>query len=121
MEDSILKSIRSLLVGNDEDKSFDQELIFDINAAMSNLTQMGVGPKEGFKVTGEDEEWTDLIEENDLLEQVKEYVKLYVRILFDPPTQASVIDIYNKEIAQREWRINITVDDQTGHPKKETV
>ena len=119
MEESILKSIRSLLVGNEEDTSFDQELIFDINAAISNLIQMGVGPAEGFKVTGEDEEWDDFLEENDLLEQVKEYVKLYVRLLFDPPTQASVIDVYNKEIAQREWRINITVDDQTGHKKKE--
>ena len=117
-ERSILRSIRSLLVGNSEDKSFDQELIFDINAAMSNLTQMGVGPKEGFIVIDENDEWDDLIDYNPLLEQVKGYVKLYVRMLFDPPTQASVVEIYNKEIAQREWRINITVDDQTGHPKE---
>lgn len=117
MEDSILLSIRKLLVGNEEDSSFDLDLIFAINAAISNLVQMGVGPSEGFKITGEDEEWEDLIGEEVLLEQVKEYIQLRTRMIFDPPSSSAVMEAYNKEIAEREWRINITVDDQTGHGK----
>ena len=118
MEDSILRAIRELLVGNSEDTSFDMDLIFAINAALSNLTQIGVGPKEGFRITGEDETWDDLLADEILLEQVKEYVQLRVRIIFDPPSSSAVVDAYNKEIAEREWRINITVDDQTGRGKE---
>lgn len=119
MEDSILLSIRKLLVGNEDDSSFDLDLIFAINAAISNLIQMGVGPSEGFKITGEDEEWEDLIGEEVLLEQVKEYIQLRTRMIFDPPSSSAVMEAYNKEIAEREWRINITVDDQSGHKKIE--
>lgn len=119
MEDSILITIRGLLVGNAEDTSFDTDLIFAINAALSNLTQMGVGPEGGFRITGEDEDWDDLLEDSILLEQVKEYVQLRTRIIFDPPTSSAVMEAYNKEIAEREWRINITVDDQTGKKSEE--
>lgn len=121
MEESILKSIRSLLVGNEEDTSFDTDLIFAVNAAFSNLVQMGVGSTEGFRITGEDETWDDILGDSVLLEQVKEYVQLRTRIIFDPPTSSSVIEAYNKEITEREWRINITVDDQTGKSKEETA
>lgn len=115
MEESVLKSIRCLLVGNEEDTSFDQDLIFAINAAISNLIQIGVGPQDtGFRITGEDETWNDLLGDDVKLEQVKEYVQLRTRIIFDPPTSSAVMEAYNKEIAEREWRINITVDDQTG-------
>lgn len=115
MEDSILKTLRGLLVGNIEDTSFDMDLIFAINAALSNLTQIGVGPKEGFRITGEDETWEDFLADEILLEQVKEYVQLRTRLIFDPPSSSAVMEAYAKEIAEREWRINITVDDQTGN------
>lgn len=118
MDDSILRTIRALLVGNSEDTSFDTDLIFAINAAISNLTQIGVGSPNGFRVTGELEKWDDLLGDEVLLEQVKEYVQLRTRIIFDPPTSSAVMEAYNKEIAEREWRINITVDDQTGHHKE---
>ena len=114
MYDSILESIRSILVGNDGDTSFDADLIFAINAALSNLVQIGVGPQTGFRITGNEETWQDFLGDDPRLEQVKEYVQLRTRIIFDPPNSSAVLEAYNKEIAEREWRINITVDDQTG-------
>lgn len=113
-EQSILVSIREKCVGNTHDRTFDEELLFFINSAFNNLTQIGVGPTTGFRVNGENEKWVDFLGTSALLEQVKEYVYLRVRVLFDPPASSTVLEQLNKEIAEREWRINITVDDQTG-------
>jgi hypothetical protein len=114
MSDSILLSIREALVGDPEDDSFDQDLIFDINTALNTLTQVGVGPNEGFKISGSSEVWSDFLGENPKLEMAKDFVKFKVRVLFDPPTTSFVLDEYNKELDQMLWRLNVEVDDQKG-------
>ena len=113
MEDSILVSIRELLVGDKEDTSFDADLVININLAFNTLTQVGVGNENGFKITGETEKWSDFVND-DRLEMIKNYVQLKTRVLFDPPTTSFVLDSYNKQIDELLWRINIIVDDQTG-------
>lgn len=113
MENSILATIRELLVGDKEDLSFDPDLIININLAFNTLTQAGVGDQNGFKITGETEKWTDFVED-DRLEMVKNYVHLKTKVLFDPPTSSFVLDAYNKQIDELLWRINVVVDDQTG-------
>ena len=53
--ESILKTIRKM-VGPAEDYTyFDTDLIININSAFSRLCQLGVGPSEPFKITGEEE------------------------------------------------------------------
>ena len=56
MNDSILSTIKRLLGGNIEGNYFDDELIIDINSVLSILTQLGVGPKDGFVITKDGEE-----------------------------------------------------------------
>lgn len=116
MEDGvILKDIRDLLVGDSEDDSFDKDLIILINSAFNTLTQLGVGSESGFRITKDGEEkWNDFTGDNILLEKVKAYIMLKVRVLFDPPTSSFVLEAYKKEIEEMEWRLNVTVDDQTG-------
>lgn len=114
MNESILDNIRQILVGDKEDLSFDLDLIFFVNSAFNTLTQLGVGPAEGFKIESGEETWSDFTEDNVLLEKVKPYIILKTRTLFDPPTSSFVLEAYNKEIAEMEWRINVTVDDQSG-------
>lgn len=116
MEDGvILKDVRDLLVGDSEDSSFDKDLLFLINSSFNTLTQLGVGPKNGFRISSDGEEkWIDFTGDDILLEKVKAYITLKVRVLFDPPTSSFVLEAYNKEIAEMEWRLNATVDDQTG-------
>ena len=113
MEESILATIRELLVGDKDDLSFDADLVISINLALNTLTQVGVGDEKGFKITGESEKWTDFVDD-DRLEMVKNYVHLKTRVMFDPPTSSFVLDSYNKQIDELLWRINVVVDDQTG-------
>ena len=113
MEDSILASIRELLIGDKDDVSFDADLVFDINTALNILTQVGVGPTTGFKITSEEEKWSDFITDS-RLELVKDFVKYKVRSMFDPPTSSFVLENMNKVIDELLWRINVTVDEGIG-------
>ena len=119
-EGSILNDIRSLLVGEEEDTSFDLDLIFAINTALNNLTDVGVGPKEGFEVTGPDETWADFIgEDSKKLNRVKLYVQLETRLVFDPPTSSYTLEALQKKADEALVRANWTVDDQSGKERED--
>lgn len=69
-EQSILKSIKSLL-GSDADYDvFDLDILIFINSAISTLTQIGIGPPSGFKITGDSETWSDFIGDYNDIESV---------------------------------------------------
>lgn len=108
--DSILTSIKKLLGITQEETSFDQDLIMHINSVFSILTQLGVGPSEGFSIEDDSAIWSDFLEDNTNLELVKTYVYMKVRLMFDPPTGSAVMESMNKMISELEWRINVTVD-----------
>ena len=108
--DSILTSIKKLLGITEEQTNFDQDIIMHINSVFSILTQLGVGPSEGFLIEDRRAIWSDFLEENTNLELVKTYVYMKVRLMFDPPLSSAVMDSINKIISELEWRINITVD-----------
>ena len=112
--DSILVSIKKLLGNTEEYKYFDPDIIMHINSAFSILKQLGVGPKEGFMVTGESETWQDFLGEEHMkdLNEVQIYVYLRVKLGFDSSSlTGSVLDSINKQISELEWRMNVTVDD----------
>ena len=116
--DSILTSIKKLLGIADEYEQFDTDIIMFINSAFSVLTQLGVGNESGFAITGKTETWDDYLSGSELvkeqLEMVKTYVYLKVRVAFDPPSSSFVLEAFNKQISELEWRINVVVD-----PEKE--
>lgn len=104
--ESILKTIRGSL-GPDEDYSyFDKQIILHVNAAFSRLCRLGVGPETPFRITGEDETWNDFIEPG-YQEEIKEYVFLKVKTVFDTSTiNSSVLSAYNERIRELEWELN---------------
>ena len=111
--DSILVSIKKLLGNTEEYKYFDPDIVMHINSAFSILKQLGVGPKEGFMVTGESETWQDFLGEEHMkdLNEVQIYVYLRVKLGFDSSSlTGSVLDSINKQISELEWRMNVTVD-----------
>ena len=63
-EDSILMSIKKLLIGNADDKSFDTDIIIHINTALATLNQLGVGEKSGFAISDETDTWKGLFGDN---------------------------------------------------------
>lgn len=110
MIDSILESVkknRGLTAGYEV---FDPDIIMAINTAFSTLTQLGCGPKTGFRITGYDEEWDDFLQNDSRLEMVKSYVDMRVRLIFDPPQIGAVMSALQESIKELEWRINVAVD-----------
>lgn len=114
MNGSILQEVREVLVGDVTDTSFDKELMFNINMALNFLWQLGVPKAKDLRIKDETATWDDLIGDRCDLEQVKEYITLKTKTLFDPPSAGFVLEQYNKQLAELEYRINITVDDQSG-------
>lgn len=108
--ESILTSIKKLLGISENYTQFDSDLIMHINTVFLNLTQLGVGPEEGFSIQNENDAWSDFIDNNAQLQAVKSYMYLKVKLLFDPPLSSSVIESMNRMIAELEFRLNVAVD-----------
>jgi len=108
MSDSILGSVKKLLGSDDY---FDQDLIIHINTVLNILTQIGVGPEEGFAIVDDTAVWADFLEDSLLLNMVKTYVPLKVKLLFDSASDSSYyIEHLQQNCDQLEWRINAEVD-----------
>lgn len=110
MNDSILITIKKLLGIAADDTSFDVDIIVHINMAINVLFQLGVGPSTGFSITGATETWSDYISDMSKLEMVKTYIYLKVKLVFDPPAQSRVIESYENQIKELDFRLNVQVD-----------
>lgn len=108
--DSILTSIKKLLGIAEEYEHFDSDLIMHINSVFMVLNQLGVGPAEGFSIADKTETWEDFTQNNLMIQSVKSYVYLKVRLLFDPPSSSAVMESINRQISELEWRLNLSVD-----------
>ena len=110
VETSILTSIKKMLGVAEDYTEFDEDIITHINSVFLNLTQLGVGPKEGFMIEDNTAVWEDFIYDSIRLQAVKTYMYLKVKLLFDPPLSSSVTESFNRMIAELEWRLNVAVD-----------
>lgn len=111
--ESVLQSIKKLLGITNDYTQFDTDIIMHINTVFSILTQLGVGPSEGFSITGNEAMWIDfLTDEDPRLEAAKSYMYLKVRLLFDPPLSSAVMESINRQISELEWRLNVAAEDQ---------
>lgn len=108
--ESILTSIKKLLGITEEYEHFDADIIMHINSVFMILTQMGIGPSEGFVIEDETTTWSDYTNNTIPIESVKTYIYLRVRLLFDPPSSSAVIESMNRTISELEWRLNSAVD-----------
>lgn len=109
-DDSILISIKKLLGIMPEVTAFDQDIIIHINTVFSILASVGVGPKTGFRITGDSEVWDSFLSQCSddnphLYDDVKTYVYMKVKIVFDPPSSSSLLDSYNNLIKEIEYRM----------------
>ena len=108
--DSILTTIKKLLGIGTEYTHFDSDIIVHINTVFMALTQMGVGPPEGFAIEDDSALWEDFITDSTKLQAVKTYVYLKVKLIFDPPLTSSVMEAMNHQISECEWRLNVAVE-----------
>ena len=106
--ESILTSIKKLLGVPEEYSQFDPDIVMHINTVFLNLTQLGIGPAAGFFIEDDGAVWSDFVNIDDepQLNAVKTYIYLKVKMVFDPPLSAAVIESINRTIAELEWRLN---------------
>lgn len=110
MGDSIVATIKKMLGLEDDYTPFDTDVIVNINAALMTLTQLGIGPKEGFTVTDYSQTWSDFVTNEVQLGAVKTYVYLKVKMIFDPPTNSYVMDAMKQQAEEIGWRLNVQAE-----------
>lgn len=110
MDQSILDTIKPLVGVEVEDENFDLDIITAINASLMILNRVGVGPSEGFSVTGKDETWNDFLSGTTDLQAVVTYVKLRTILIFDPPSSATVTQSIKDTLNEMEWTFCQTTD-----------
>lgn len=108
--ESILTSIKKLLGITKDYTHFDTDIIIHINTALMALTQLGVGPAEGFIVEDASAEWSEFVSDASKIEAVKTYVYMKVRLMFDPPINSSVIKSMEQILSELEFRILVEAD-----------
>lgn len=105
--ESILLTIKKLLGITEEYTHFDTDAIVHINSAIMTLRQLGVGPTEGFSITGKEETWADYLgDDAKLIEGVKTYIYLKTKLVFDPPQSSIVLESIKEMISEYEFRLN---------------
>lgn len=106
--ESILNSIKKLLGITADVEVFDQDIIIHINSVFASLNQMGIGPKDGYFIVNKDNTWSEFCGDDfPFLNNVKSYVYLKTKLLFDPPQTSSLLEAINSQIKELEWRMYI--------------
>jgi len=110
---SILDSTKKILGLESDYTRFDLDVITHINSTFAQLAQLGVGPVDGFEIEDSTKLWSDFLDNNKLLNFVKTYMYLKVRMWFDPPTTSFDLTAKKEQITELEWRMNVAADRPT--------
>lgn len=105
MPESILLSVKDFIGLDESYTDFDSTIILLINAKLSILCDMGVGPADGFRIKDKTAEWDEFIPDK-RLDFVRELVQLQVRLDFDPPQIGSGMEAMKETIKELQWRAN---------------
>lgn len=112
--ESILDSEKKLL-GLDQDYDvFDDDLIIHINTIFGTLHQIGVGPSNQFFISDNTATWSEFTTNEAIVHEVRSYMFLRLRLLFDPPSSSFVLNSYKEQIQEFEWRLNVKSDEIKG-------
>lgn len=115
LEQSILDSTKKVLGVDPLDDSFDQDILMQINTALSHLQQLGIGPAGGFVIEDNTKTWDDFLPIPDpskdtylpILSAVKTNVHLRVRLFFDPPAISYVLTAMQQQLQESDSRLSM--------------
>lgn len=111
IQDSILLATKKSLGLEPEITDFDSDIIMCINTALNILTQLGIGPNDGFTVVSEEETWDDFLGKDKRLNMAKTYVFMKTRIIFDGQGMGNaLLTAYQEQCKELEVRLNYQVD-----------
>ena len=105
LQKSILADVRALCNLELEDTSFDGQLIPLINSQIMMAHQFGVG-KSDYVLTSLADTWDDWLgPDGAKLAAIRSWLGYSVKLLFDPPDNASVLKSYQDQIQKFEWML----------------
>lgn len=110
LSDSILSSVKKLIGILDDDKSFDHDIMLNINAALTTLFQLGV-LQNPYTVTSRDDTYDDMLPGGsaDVINEIKMYLVYKTRLGFDSSTlSGTVIEVIKEMIKESEWRLMVS-------------
>lgn len=112
MNDSILDTTKAGLGIEEDDDSFDNELIMHINSVLMIFDQLGLGSTDdGFRVKDGSETWSDYLLDPALLSAAQSDMVYRVKLMFDSSTMSSgLVQEYNNKIQELEWRLNVQAE-----------
>lgn len=121
LENSILEDIREAVGLARDSRDFDVDLIMHTNIALSILNQNGIG--NIISISDISQTWADLkdplaIEGNKVFHMIPGYIKLSVKMMFDPPPP-SAVDYYSQSINEILWRMKIAYEESIS--KREVI
>jgi hypothetical protein len=115
---SILNSVKKYIGVDPEYDVFDDQIIPLINSYLNVVNQLGVGIT-GFTIEDATSTWEDfIVEKPNTLHLVETFVKIRVRLAFDPPSNSFVTTALKQEADEMEWRLNVQVDPGDFPPNK---
>lgn len=109
MTGNVLQTIKNMLVGSmdSEDDSFDGELTTWINSAIMKLNQLGVNLRRNLDESTRYLTFEDIFEPADCNNAfIPEYIALYVKKTWDPPSNASAASALTDRLKGLEFEIN---------------
>lgn len=110
MTDSILDSVKKVLMIAPEDTAFDVDILMHINSVFADLHQLGVGPSAGYSIQDSTQTWPEYIDGDNRLNSVASYMYLRVRLMFDPPETSHAREAFKNQAEKWEWLLNVHSD-----------
>lgn len=109
--DGIVASVRGFLNIDVNSDVFDMEIIPLIQSSIGRLSQNGVAKSSiiSTETTWEDIINPDIIAKDEVFSLIPLYIKLSVKMLFDPPPP-STIQFYQSNLDDNLWRLRLICD-----------
>ena len=109
---SVLNSIKKLLGVDVSNNAFDTDITIFTNSGLSRVKDLGAG-KDGVRIYIVDNttEWTDLFDDDEILQMIQDLVYLTVKLVFDTPGTSFGIKAIEDEILKKEWLITAKVEE----------
>lgn len=111
--ESILNTIKQMLLIGVSDTAFDLNVTVNINSAFANLYQLGIGPfTTPYRITGANNLWTEFTGTEEApgslaLDSVKDYIYQYVKMVFDPPPTSFAQQAMQAQVDKLAWMLNV--------------
>ena len=113
MAKSILTDVAEYLGFNDEYAPFAKDICALINTELANLVQLGVIARaDAIEITDDTTVWSDVLFDEAYLSMAKQYVRIGVKLAFDPPTSAALLDALTSTKDECGWRAKIAVEEK---------